>query len=46
MGLLFLEMNYEKKNKFTNIFVPREANLRSSAVGGLLPIEKQWARYF
>jgi hypothetical protein len=40
-------MNYEKKkNKFTNIFVPHEADLRASAMGGLLPIEKQWARYF
>jgi hypothetical protein len=45
MGLLFLDMNY-KKNMFTNNFACHEANFRASAVGGLLPVEMQWARYF
>jgi hypothetical protein len=45
MGLLFLELKY-KKSKFTNNFASHEANFRASTVGGLLPIEKQWARYF
>jgi len=43
MRLLFLELNNEKKNKFTNNFLSHDTNLRASAMGGLLPIEEQWA---